>query len=246
MTEHKVKVDKNIVIVDVGLLATFFERNKNTIRGWKNSKNMPVYETDDRGVNFYNLLEVYDWKKINISEKFNHNKTSEVDENFEDDFKLELPYGLEMANINLDNSLHLSILAAHPMGQLIRETLEFKSKQKEKEKELEKRQFDLDVKKGKYIEIQELNKALVETLSLLKEQDVNMRTTLPIAIVDYLILEKIIKPQDKSKLIEEIIKEIDEVISEKQKTIYEQFMKYTKSTKKRVVDFLKELIGLYE
>ena len=42
MAQHKVEVLKHQIIVDTKLLSDYFGRNQNTIRGWKNSKNMPT------------------------------------------------------------------------------------------------------------------------------------------------------------------------------------------------------------
>ena len=67
MSKHTVEVEKNLIIVDTKLLSDYFGRNQNTIRGWKNSKNMPTLKTDDRGVNYFDLLEAIQWVKLNIS-----------------------------------------------------------------------------------------------------------------------------------------------------------------------------------
>lgn len=242
MNTHSVKVKNNIIIVDSGFLADFFGRNKNTIRGWKNSKNMPVYETDDKGVNYFNLVEVIAWVKINISEKFNHNKSKTINAEEDDDFELNLPYGLEIAEIDLDNSLHLAILVAHPMGELIRDTLEFRSKQIEKDSDIEKKNFELRVRKKEFLKTEELNIALSETMSMVKDVDINARSKFPIEIVEELLNEGYVEKKDKEKIQKLISGVVDKHMKEKYKIIASQFMKHTvKKTKEVTLKFLDEM-----
>lgn len=245
MKTHNVQVDKNKIIVDVNLLADFFERNKNTIRGWKNSNNMPTYSTDDRGVNYFDLLEVYDWKKINISEKFNHNKNKEITLEEDNDFKLELPFDLKIADIDLNNSLHLSILAAHPMGELIRDTLEFKSKQIEKNADIAKKEFELRVRKKEFLQTDELNARMSEFIAMVKDVDINSRAKFPTEIAEALLNENIINREDKAKIQRIVSEIIDKTQKDKYKIISTQFMKHiVTKTKKVTIDFLQEMIEL--
>ena len=242
MDTHFVRLEKNRIVVDSKFLSVFFGRNKNTIRGWKNSKNMPVYETDDKGVNYYDLMEVVQWKKLNIEEKFSNNRDKKIDADSDDDFKLDLPYDLEIANIDLDNSLHLSILAAHPFGELIRDTLEFKAKQREKEKDIEKKEFELKVRKKEFIKTEELNQALAETFAMVKDVDVNSRSKFPIEIAEALLNENIITKEQKEQVRLMISRITDEVQNEKWKIISSQFMEHIKGyTVKTAKKFLYEI-----
>ena len=243
MKSHTVQIGKNLIVVDVNLLSDFFGRNKNTIRGWKNSKEMPVYETDDRGVNYFNLLEVYDWKKIHISEKFNHNKDKQIDLEKDEDFKLVLPYGLELADIDLDNSKHLAVLAAHPMGELIRDTLEFVKQQAKREADVQKSEFELRVRKKEFLKTEELNARMSEFIAMVKDIDINARAKFPVEIMENLLNADLIKPERKADAQSIISESIDEVQQEKYKIISEQFMKHiVGKTKEVTVEFLEEMI----
>ena len=245
MTEHKVKADKHKVIVDVNLLSVFFGRNKNTVRAWKNAKGMPVDHIDDKGVNYFNLMEVHDWKKINIADKFNNNKNTEIDIKNEDDFKLDLPYGLQLADIDLENSLHLSILAAHPFGEMIRDTLKFVQEQDKREIEIQTKNHELQVRKGKYLKIEEFNGGMTEFMALVKDSDINARAKFPIEIAEELLNVGIISKDNKIKTQEVISKAIDEVQDEKYKIISSQFMKHIKTkTKEVTIQFLEEQIEI--
>lgn len=244
MKNHAVRVKKNLILVDISFLADFFGRNKNTVRGWKNSKNMPVHETDDRGVNYFDLLEAYKWYKINISEKFNKNKDKNIDAEVEDDFVFELPYGLEIAEIDLDNSLHLAILAAHPMGELIRDTLEFRAKQFEKEKDIEKKSFELKVRKREFLKTEELNQILAETVAMIKDVDINSRAKFPIEIAEALLNAGVIKREDKANTQGLIAEAFDEVQNEKYKLIDQQFMKHIQGYTPKIAK--KFLYGIYK
>jgi len=245
MKTHVVRVEKNKIIVDGTFIADFKGRNKNTIRGWTNSKGMPVFETDDRGKNFFNLMEVHDWIKINISRKFNKNKSSEIDIEEEDDFKLDLPYDLELADIDLEDSLHLSILAAHPFGEMIRDTLKFVQEQEKREIEINTKEHDYNIKKGMYLKVEELNARMTEFMALVKDSDVNARAKFPIEIADELISSDLVKKEDKEKIQEIIRQAVDEVQEEKYNVISSQFMKHiVGKTKKITVEFLNEMIEL--
>lgn len=243
MKTHVVRVDEGIIVVDVNLIADFTGRNKNTVRGWKNSKGAPVYETDDRGVNYFDLFKFIDWKKININEKFNHNRDKTIDIESEDDFKLELPHNLKIAEIDLNNSIHLSILAAHPMGQFIRDTLEFRAKQLEKEKDIEKKSFEMQVRKREFLKTEELKQILAETTAMVLDADINTRSRFPVEISEVLLNASIIDKKEKENTQSLIIGAIDEINNEKYKLMKSQFMKRLKGkTKQSSIKFLEELI----
>lgn len=244
MEEFKVFASKGKIIVDSNLLAIFYKRNKNTIRNWKNSKSMPVYEILD-GINYFDIMEVHDWKKINIKERFSNNKSKEIEIETEDDFKLDLPYGLELADIDLENSLHLSILAAHPMGELIRDTLDFVLNQDKKQIEINTKNHDYQVKKGKYLKVEELNSRMTEFMALVKDSDINARAKFPIEIAEELLASDLIVKESKTKTQEIISTSIDEVQNEKYKMISTQFMKHIiGKTKKVTISFLEDMIKI--
>lgn len=243
MQEILVRVSKGIIVVDINFLAIFFNRGKGTVRKWRSEKGMPSYEVNDRGEYFYNIMEVHDWKKLHIEEKFNHNRNKEINAEDEDDFKLDLPYDLEIAEIDLDNSLHLSILAAHPMGELIRDTLEFRAKQFEKEKDIEKKAFELQVRKREFLKTDELNQILTETLAMVKDIDINTRAKFPVEIADVLMKEDMITKDQKEKIQSLVSKAMDEVQNEKYKIISKQFMKHIQGyTDEATVEFLEDMI----
>jgi len=233
--EHKIRVDKNLILVNRNLLAEYFGRSKNTISGWKNNKNMPVYITEE-GTHYYNLLEVIEWNSQNVNERFNPNRDKEIKlKDGIEEFKLDLPYGLEIAEIDTKNSLHLSILAAHPMGELIRDTLEFKTK-------YDKSEFELRVKKKEFLKTEELNARMSEFLALVKDVDVNMRAKFPLEIAEDLLEIGLIKESDREMVQSIISKSIDKIQKEKYKIISKQFMKHIIGrTKKITLSFLDEM-----
>lgn len=243
MSKHTVEVEKNLIIVDTKLLSDYFGRNQNTIRGWKNSKNMPTLKTDDRGVNYFDLLEAIQWVKLNISERFNKNKSStDIDDT---EINLNLP--IDISQINLKNSDHLAILAAHPLGEMIRDTIEFVEDLEKKKIESASKKHDLEVKQGKYIELEEMNKAMCETFALLKDSDINARAKMPVEISDMLLAENLIEKDNKSIVQEKIKQAIDEVQNEKYSIIKTQFMKYIKDKTGRItIQLLKEMIEEFE
>ncbi len=243
MESFVVEVEKNKIIVDTNFLSVFFKRNKSTIRSWKNNKEMPVYKIDDKGVIYYDLLVVIHWHKINIKEKFNKNRSKEIDEQIEEEFDFKLPYDLELADIDLENSLHLSILAAHPMGEMIRDTLSFVKDYDKKEAEVEAKRHELEVKKGQYLRIEELNARMSEFIALVKDVDINARAKFPDEITNNLLNEEVINKENKDKVQSIILKSVDEVQKQKYKIIQSQFMKHIKDKSKKItIDLLQEMI----
>lgn len=244
MAQHKVEVLKHQIIVDTKLLSDYFGRNQNTIRGWKNSKNMPTLKTDDRGVNYFDLLEAIQWVKLNISERFNKNK-EDIQKFSDAELMLKLP--IDFSEIDLDNAEHLEIIASHPMGEKIGAVLSLREDIKKKQIESETKQHDLEVKKGKYIELEEMNKAMCETFALLKDSDINARAKMPVEISDMLLAENLIEKDNKSIVQEKIKQAIDEVQNEKYSIIKTQFMKYIKDKTGRItIQLLKEMIEEFE
>lgn len=244
MDTFAVEVEKGTIKVDTNFLAKYFGRNKSTIRSWKNNKEMPVLSIDDKGIVFYDLQETIKWHKLNIKEKFNKNKNKEIDvESDDEEFDFKLPYDLQLADIDLENSLHLSILAAHPMGELIRDTLQFVKDQQKREAEIQSKEHDLQVKKGQYLRIEELNARMSEFIALVKDVDINARAKFPDEISNKLMAEGLIDKEGKEKTQELILKSVDEVQKQKYKIISSQFMKHIKDkTKKITVELLENMI----
>jgi len=120
----EVEVDKNKVIVPSALLAVYFGKNASTVANWKSQKGMATYDIQGKK-NRYELISTIEWKKANIKEKFSPNrKNIEIDpEDLDEDFKVELPFGMQIGTVDLDNSQHLAVLALHPFGEQIRDTL---------------------------------------------------------------------------------------------------------------------------
>lgn len=231
--EHKVQVNKKQILVDASFLAEYEGKNKNTIRGWKNSKGMPIYDVED-GANIYDLIPTLAWIKANISQKFNKNKdkTGSVDSE-KQEFELNLPDGLSLSEIDTKNSEHLKILAVHPLGEVIRDTLEFRVK-------YEKQEFELRVKKREFLKTEELNARMSEFIALVKDVDINSRQKFPMELAEDLINENIITVDDKDKVQQLIFNRIDEINKKKYDIIYSQFMKHIEGNV--TVDFLEELI----
>ena len=239
MAQHKVEVLKHQIIVDTKLLSDYFGRNQNTIRGWKNSKKMPTLKTDDRGVNYFDLLEAIKWVKLNISERFNKNKSeTDIDES---DINIDLP--IDISQINLKNSEHLAILVTHPLGEAIRDTIEFVEDLEKKEIESASKKHDLEVKQGQYLRIEELNQRMCEFIALVKDADINARAKMPLEISDTLLSENLITKDVKNIVQQKINEAIDEVQNEKYNIMKTQFMKHIKDKSGKItIKLLEEII----
>lgn len=133
MQKFEVEVDLGLIVVNTQLLSRYFGKTASTISGWKKVKGMPVHEESDRNIK-YELFTVKEWKTHNIKDKYtpkgkiNGKEVSSDDE----DFKIDLPFGMEIGNIDLNNSQHLGVLALHPFGETIRDTLKAREDIKQK------------------------------------------------------------------------------------------------------------------
>jgi len=119
-----IEVGKGEVVVPVTFLAEYFDKSVSTVANWKKLKNLPLYDTKN-GKNRFELISTIEWKKANLKDKFSPNKRVEISEDGvnDEDFRIDLPFGMQIGTIDLNNSQHLGVLALHPFGEMIRDTL---------------------------------------------------------------------------------------------------------------------------
>lgn len=131
----------------------------------------------------------------------------------------------------------------HPLGETIRDTIEFVEDLEKKKIESASKKHDLEVKQGQYLRIEELNQRMCEFIALVKDADINSRAKMPLEISDTLLGENLITKDVKNIVQQKINEAIDEVQNEKYNIIKTQFMKHIKDKSGKItIKLLEEII----
>lgn len=172
LKDFKGSVGKGVLIVPLSAIAGYFGKVPTTVTNWKGQKGLPVYDMKDKK-NRFDFIPTVEWKRLNVKEKFSPNRTDiEIKNKDEEEFKVDLPFGMQIGNIDLDNSQHLGVLAIHPYGEMIRDTL--KTREEIKQKRIKTAEM-----KKELISVNDVDKSMSEQAIIHKQDIVNSEKSFP-------------------------------------------------------------------
>ncbi|MBL0707457.1 MAG: hypothetical protein JJW00_00205 [Sulfurimonas sp.] len=213
MSKMEVEVNQGEIIVSSNLLAEYFGKSPATVTNWKTTKNLPIHDKI-KGKYRYELISTVAWKKTNIKEKFSPNKQNVINTEVDDSFKINLPFDIQIGEIDLNNSQHLGVLALHPFGEMIRDTL------KAREDILQKRLKTAEQKK-ELVSTKDAFRSITEVAYGLRSSMQNMLRILPRELHNKKIgeIKNILNAEFKSSL--ESIRDIDNCREEDNLHLYD-------------------------
>lgn len=195
MNNHTIYIDTHRILVNSTVLQEYLKVNKSTVSGWKKKDRFPdAVEVVGEKALYYDFVEVLEWKKRTIKDKFNP-KGRQIDippssDNLPDeDTKIG---GLEIEKINLKDRVHLNIIAKTQGGADFLDALKMAE-------EIISKSHKQQVEEKKYIVVSELDTLMSEFMAIIHNNITAMRDQLPLSQMESLIEKGIVDPKDKEK-----------------------------------------------
>jgi len=236
VSSHKVVIVNGKLYLTAKGLSDYFNVTPPTITAYK-KKGLEAVQFDGDKTQYFEVKQAEEIKQFKVKDKYS--QSGEVDlEQGDKDLPI-FPDGRRFFQMNINDPEDLEMIALHPLGEVYLDRVEAAETIKNK-------QHALQVKKGEYLLMSELNMALAEVLALIKSSLVSIRDQLPVSQVEKLITEKLIKKDDKQTSQKVIADEADSTFKEMFEDIDKALLKRTSTSKSKIINFLNSLLSKYE